>query len=270
MGNKIIQQSRFSKWERPWNVEKFDDIKNRDERFFSILIKGVLSWLTRNIVMYNKPIKHFIFNTGSSIMYIESNGYEYSWNETTGEDWIYMERPRCVVTLGDIQVNTEELTQPYIRGTYERPQVERNDEGEITKYEISSFNAEITRIPITLSIELNYVLSNFNESVVLVQELLDKVLFQKYFSIVYLGQTIECSIEFPQSFHIEQNKIDMTSNEVNQKTITLSLNVCSNYPRIDENTEMLNTDVISQFGMNMKVTTDVNNNNGEYVKSIVQ
>ena len=65
------------KWKHPWNVEKFDNLFDRDERFFSILIKGALSWLTRNIVLYDKPINHFIFNTGSSYMYIENNGYKY-------------------------------------------------------------------------------------------------------------------------------------------------------------------------------------------------
>ena len=92
-----ISNIEKSQWIRPWNKEKFDDLHNRDERFFGLLIKGTLAWLNKNIVLYNKPIKHFIFNTGSSIMYVESNGYKFSWNETTGEDTIYMSRPRCVV-----------------------------------------------------------------------------------------------------------------------------------------------------------------------------
>ena len=83
-------------WIRPWNEEKFDDLYNRDERFFALVIKGLLSWLNRIIVMYNKPINHFIFTTGSSYLYIESNGYEYSVNETTGEDTMYMILPRCL------------------------------------------------------------------------------------------------------------------------------------------------------------------------------
>ena len=32
-------------WVRPWNIEKFDDLYNRDDRFFGVLIKGMLSWL---------------------------------------------------------------------------------------------------------------------------------------------------------------------------------------------------------------------------------
>lgn len=52
--------------------------------------------------MYDDPINHFIFNTGSAYMYIESDGYEFKWSETTGEDKMYMHLPRCVCEINDI------------------------------------------------------------------------------------------------------------------------------------------------------------------------
>ena len=244
------QNNNIPTWIRPWNIEKFDNLSNKDERFFSIVTKGALSWLTRNIILYNKPIKHFIYNTGSSIMYVETNGYEMSWNETTGEDQIYMSRPRCIVNIGDINIEKSELTQPHIRGVYERE----------VKYEtgtnIQGFNAEIRRIPITIQLNLNYVLSSFNESIVLTEELISKFLFQQYFNVVYLGQNIMCSLEIPESFHIETNKIDMTSTETNQKNISCSINLCCNYPRINEKTEIPNEKVIMDFKYNLNANTD--------------
>lgn len=246
----MLQNNKIPAWIRPWNIEKFDSLSNKDERFFSIVIKGALSWLTRNIILYNKPVKHFIYNTGSSIMYVETNGYEMSWNETTGEDQIYMSRPRCIVNIGDINIEKSELTQPHIRGVYERE----------VKYEtgtnIQGFNAEIRRIPITIQLNLNYVLSSFNESIVLTEELISKFLFQQYFNVVYLGQNIMCSLEIPESFHIETNKIDMTSTETNQKNISCSINLCCNYPRINEKTEIPNEKVIMDFKYNLNANTD--------------
>lgn len=255
MNNKEI-----SKWIRPWNKEKFDDLHNRDERFFGLLIKGTLAWLNKNIVLYNKPIKHFIFNTGSSIMYVESNGYKFSWNETTGEDAIYMSRPRCVVELGDITIDTSELTQPNIRGVYER-----NNESNI-----EGFNAEFRRMPIQMSMSLNYVLSNFNESIVLLEELISKLSFQKYFKIVYLGQLIECSIEFPTSHSISINKIDMASAETNQKNITIQVNICSSYPAFNESSEISSSFVISKMssGIETYANKDVNNTTDTQTKNI--
>lgn len=228
-------------WIRPWMTDKFDDLYNRDERFFSIVIKGLLSWLNRNIVLYNKSINHFIFNTGSSYLYMESNGYEFNLSETTGEDTMYMTLPRCLVEISDISFPMEELTSPYARGNYER----RN--GNM----LCGYNAEIRRLPIELDLNLKYYLSNFNETIILLQELIDKIIFQKYYKINYLGQVIQCSIEFPGNTTPEVNKIDMSSPDPNQRNITLSIKICTNYPIINERTEIPTDKVIIAYGMDI-------------------
>lgn len=243
-----IYDNNNDTWVRPWNKKSFDDLYYRDERFFSIVIKGALSWLTRNIVMYDEPIRHFIFNTGSSYMYIESNGYEFSWNETTGEDQMYMKMPRCVCEFNQVSIPTEELSQAYSRGIYER----QTNNGDII-----GFNAEMRRIPIEMTLHCRYVLSNFNESLILVQEMIDKLLFQQYYQITYLGQKIQCSIQFPDSQSIEINKIDMASAEINQKVIELDLIIHSNYPKINERTEIPNSKYISSSRYDANIHTDL-------------
>ena len=234
---KKVYENNKDKWLRPWNIEKFDNLYDRDERFFGLLTKGVLSWLTSNIVLYNKPILHFIFNTGSSYMYIESDGYKFSMTETSGEDQIYMKMPRCVIEIADINIPTEELSSPYSRGVYERRS--GND--------IKGYNAQMRRLPIELTLNAHYVLSNYNESIILLEELIDSLCWQQYFNIVYLGQIINCSIEIDSNFQIQFNKIDMESKETNQKTIDLTYKVCSNYPSIDMRTEVENKFVVESF-----------------------
>lgn len=226
-----------SRWIRPWNVTKFDDLYNRDERFFSVIMKGLIGWLTNNIVLYDKPIKHFIYNTGSSYMYVETNGYFYSWNETSGEDYMYMQMPRCIIEFGGISIPTEELTAAYQRGSYERRDGDQ----------IRGFNAQIRRIPLELDISLKYVLSNFNESVVLAEEVISNIVFQRYFKVSYLGQIITCSIEIPTNFNIELNRIDMTESNTNQKSVQFAVKICTNYPSIDQETEIPTDKVIANF-----------------------
>ena len=225
------------KWLRPWNVKQFNDLYNRDDRFFSVLIKGAIGFLNSHIKMYDKPINHFIFNTGSSYMFVESNGYEFSWNETSGEDSMYMELPRCVVELGNISIPQEELSQSFARGNYER-----KDEDTIKGY-----NAEIKRLPIEMNLSLHYTFSNFNESIVVLQELFDELVFQRYFSIAYLGQIVRCSIEFPNSTQLEIGKIDFSAAEIVQRNINLDVVICTNYPLINQKTEISSNQVISKF-----------------------
>jgi len=241
--SKKVYQKTTSNWLRPWNLEKFDNLYDRDERYFAVLLKGALSWLTDNIVLYNKPVNHFIYTTGSSYLYVESNGYTFSMNETSGEDYMYMKMPRCVIEIGDINIPTEELSAPFVRGQYER-----RDGNEIKGY-----NAQMRRLPVEISLAAKYVLSNFNESIILVQELIDKVSWQQYFNIVYLGQIIQCSLEIDNNYQIQLNKVDMTATDTNQKTIEIQFKLCSNYPSIDERTEVENSKIIGQIVTNTNV-----------------
>ena len=248
-------------WVRPWNMEKPDDIFNRDERFFSLVVRGFLGWMTRNIVMYNKSIKHFILNTGNSYMYIENNGYEYSMNETSGEDWMYHESPRCIVTMESVSIPTEELTSPYASGTYERR--DGND--------IKGFHAHMRRIPIQMQMNLNYYFNTMNEGLVLIQEIIDKMSFQQYFSINYLGNVLDCSIEFPLDFNIQINQIDLTNTDPNTKSMQLSVNINTNYPKIQQDTEILTEQVIRTFEHNSDQhrTGDIYNLNKNGVGTVI-
>ena len=243
----LVSNNKPLKWIRPWDEEKPNNLYNRDERFFSVVTKGLLAYLTNTICMYGKPIKHFILSTGTDFMYVETNGYEYKIGEVTGEDMMYMERPRCILNLSDISIDTGELTQKGVRGTYER----------LDDNNIRGFNAEIKRMPIKMSFNLHYVLSTFNEQITLAQEIIEKMLFQTFFSFVYLGQIIQASVVFPDSTTIEVGKIDVTSSEANANNIDFSVIVETNYPQIDQETEIPNDAFISGFYHNTAIRPDI-------------
>lgn len=215
-------------WIRPWDIEKFDELSERDERFFSLVTKGLLSYLNKHLKMYGKPIKHFILNTGSSYLYLENNGYEYTWCETTGEDMLYMETPRCLVSLGNFSIPMDELTSPYITGVYER-----KSNLEPTKGQYIMYQAEMQRLPIEMMVNLKYVFSNFNESIIFIQEMFEKLVFQKYFSITYLGQIIECSLEIDGNTNIEISQLDLSSQDATRRSIEVELKICTNLPVIN-------------------------------------
>lgn len=234
--NNIVNKEK-DKWIRPWNRKKFDELSIRDDRFFSILIKGVLRWFNEHIVLYDEKVNHFILQTGSTYLYVEKNGYEYSLNETTGEDQIYHHLPRCICEINNLNIPFEELTNPFVRGTYERLSSIDN--------QYKGYNAQIRRLPIEFFMTLHYVFSNFNENLILLQEILDKLVFQKYFNIIYLGQKIQCSIEFPVDMQMNLPKIDFDSTDSNQRTMDLQIKIDTYYPIINEETEIENSNVIN-------------------------
>jgi len=239
-----LTNKEITKWIRPWNIEKFDDLTTRDERFFAIIYKGLIRWLNTHILMYDKPIKHFIYHTGSTYMYMENNGYEFSLSEITGEDTMYMQLPRCIIEMGNITIEAGDLSNPYVRGTYER----MND-----NKEISGYNAEIKRLPIQIAVTLRYFCGTFNESIILLEELINNFIFTQYFNVTYLGNILQCSIEYPGDYAIGLNTVDMASPEPNQKIIEIQLTISTNYPAIDERTEQLNNKIISSFNSNINI-----------------
>lgn len=237
MDNVVNRQ--IDNWVRPWNIESFSTLSYKDERFFAILLKGLLSYLNQHIVLYNNPINHFIYNTGTGYLYLEKTGYEYTLTETSNDDEIYHKLPRCIVDIDDFSFDSNELSNPFVSAVYERKSSLSN--------EIKAYTAETRRLPVELSINLKYVLGNFNESIILIEELINKLLYQTYFSITYLGNEIKCSLECPLSNKIEFNKIDMTAKELSTKTIELSCKLCSSYPIINTRTETDASNVIKSF-----------------------
>lgn len=85
---------------------------------------------------------------------------------------------------------------------------------------------------------LKYSLSNFNESLILIEELFAKMIWMKYYHINYLGQNIQCSIEFPDAAQITLNKIDFESANNRNKTIELQIKIRTNYPIVNQRTEI--------------------------------
>ena len=108
-----------------------------------------------------------------------------------------------------------------------------------------------------MTMNLKYVLSTYNEGLILLQEIFDKLIFNRYFRISYLGQNIQCLINFPSEEQITVNKVDMASTDVNQKTIEFSITVLSAYPQINERTEIKNTQIISSFSTDVNLYKDL-------------
>jgi hypothetical protein len=101
----------------------------------------------------------------------------------------------------------------------------------------------------------------------LIQELFDKLLFQRYYRINYLGQIIDCSIEFPVSAQTQLNKIDLSSTEDNHKTIEISIKIKTTYPVINTETEISSDKVISGFAYELK--NNINNTTSDGNKKIL-
>ena len=219
------------------NIRKGEiDINNQD-LFFSILIKGLLLRLDDDISIRNKSIPHLILHTGDDSVYMNMKGYSYSEDLSNGiNDNIYNNIPRCIVNPGSIDLQSDQLSSPYSRGTL---QYEHEDG-------IYSLSGEFRRIPIKMSCELKYYVDSYSDMLNLMQQIISKLAFIRTFNITYMGQMIKCAYQIPTTFEGEHSiDLDGTMTDNKSRILSLSLEIETSYPIWENRTICSNTNIIT-------------------------
>ena len=218
---------------------------NNQELFFSILLKGLLLSLEDEISIRNISVPHFIVHTGSDALYLEHKGYDISKEPTqvTNESYIYTIVPRCVVTPGGIDLVPDQLSNPYTLGQAQY------DSGE----NLYNLKGEFRRMPIKLSVELQYFTDSFTDMLELIQQIITKLTFIRTYNITYLGQAIKCSYKIPESFSGEHlTEMDGMTQDDKCHKIPLNLEIETNFPVYSSRTIMLADNIISKTFIGQK------------------
>lgn len=213
---------------------------NNQELFFSSLIKGVMLGLNKDVKIRNIPVPHFIVHTGSDALYLENKGQDMSIEpyEVSNESYVYTTIPRCVVSPGGIDLLPDQLTNPYTLGQLQY------DSGS----EILNLTGEFRRIPLKLTVELQYFTDSYRDMLELVQQVITKLTFVRTFHITYMGQSIICSYKIPESFSGEHlTDLDGTTQEDKSHKLSLSIEVETNLPVYMEKTIMPSDKIISNW-----------------------
>lgn len=213
---------------------------NNQELFFSSLIKGVMLGLNKDVKIRNIPVPHFIVHTGSDALYLENKGQDMSIEpyEVSNESYVYTTIPRCVVSPGGIDLLPDQLTNPYTLGQLQY------DSGS----EILNLTGEFRRIPLKLTVELQYFTDSYRDMLELVQQVITKLTFVRTFYITYMGQSIICSYKIPESFSGEHlTDLDGTTQEDKSHKLSLSIEVETNLPVYMEKTIMPSDKIISNW-----------------------
>lgn len=214
---------------------------NSCEDFFGGCIKAVLLWLNDNILLMKdgvtpRKVPHFILNTGDELMYRELMNYQYDrGGKVTDEDFVYNAIPRCIVETGSISTQPDQLTQPYVRGVFELPY-----DGQLWE-----FSAETRRVPVQLSLSLKYYIDSFQDALALSQRFITDILYIRTLKFQYMGETVQVSLKFPESFDTEKPTSLEFGNEGRFKTISIDLQVDTNIPVYNPRTAVPTDKVIS-------------------------
>lgn len=203
---------------------------NNQASFFGSLIKAFIASLNDSIYIREKPVPHMIINTGDDLMWLAAKDYDIK-DPVSNEDYIYNTIPRCIVTPGDINIQTDQLTTPYSRGIF---QIENSGF-------LLDVNSEFRRMPLVINIGLKYILASFGDMLELVQQSISKLMFTRTFKFSYMGQVMYASYNIPTSIsdqHITELAGDTQDPKVH--TIELTIEIECGMPVYEPKTATLN------------------------------
>ncbi len=222
---------------------------NNQSLFFSILSKGVLQALKHDLKIRDIEIPHFILNTGDDTMYLSVKGQNQSIEplQISNEDYVYNQKPRCIIEPKGINLLSDQLTSPYSLGQF---QLDYDNE-------ITTFFAEFRRYPLTMSFDLSYYLDSYTDMLELVQQIVTKLSFIRTFNISYMGQVITCSYVIPESMDPEYNiQIEGTTSDNKDRKLNLSLTVETYLPVYDRKTVMQADHYIRNINYNIRTNIE--------------
>ena len=167
--------------------------------------------------------------------------------QQTNEDFVYNRIPRCIVTPAGINIQTDQLTSPYTNGLFQY-----QDEDSLF-----NFNATYRRLPIEMGVSLKYYFNSFTDTLSCCQQICSKLAFIKNFKIVYLGQTIHCTYNIPNSVNPEMNmQFDGLTTDSKYRSIGLDITVDTNLPII-QNRTITPADCIIDSKMSVNIDPDM-------------
>lgn len=196
---------------------------NNQSLFFPIVIKGLILKLNEQLGIRGVKIPHFILHTGDDTMYLSVKGQDASIEplQISNEDYVYNIVPRCIVTVGGLNIESDQLTSPYVQGLL---QYESDDN-------LYTLSGEFRRVPVRLSVDCKYYVDSWTDSMELMQQIISKLAFIQTYNISYLGQRIICSYGIPTDLKSDYTaELDGTTSDNKLRTLEISLEIETNFP----------------------------------------
>lgn len=196
---------------------------NNQSLFFPIVIKGLLVKLNEQLKVREKKVPHFIIHTGDDTMYLSVKGQNAAIEplEVSNEDYVYNSVPRCLITVSGVNLETDQLTSPYVQG---QMQYESEDS-------IYTLTGEFRRIPLKISVNCKYYVDSWGDMMELTQHIISKLAFIQTYTVSYMGQSIRCSYTIPTDIDKEYTaELDGTTQDNKLRTTELQLEIETNFP----------------------------------------
>lgn len=220
---------------------------NRNNVFFRTLLVGALSSLNRFVMWENVRDKNerkdvqvpFYFSTTGDERFLQDtfmNDLDYDEKGCVAETF-YNIIPRGIVTMEDIAIEEEALTNKFNRGTY----LEETNDGELLQYTADFFN-----IPINVSLGVTGYFDSHLDMLKFTEGILR--IFYKNIRYDFEYKNIRCvaSLEFPADY-TQERVVEFSFTDRKEWKVIFNLEIKSILPVAKEGTKMFAGNSIQEF-----------------------
>lgn len=236
-------------------------IKNNvDDVFFRNVIVGALSYLKKKVTIWNQisdtqrqivDVPFFFSLTGDE-KYLQDAFTDWLPEELCNEikkaEGNYDPIPRGVLKYSGWSLNTESLTNPQVRSTYNKD-VNGN---------IEQFSAYTQWFPMTLTLDIEILVDSMLDIMKIQQSLIRDLYKSEPFVINFEGFQIKNQINFPDQNTVER-QFEFSYGENDQfSKITFAIEIETYMPSIDKTTEFNRANSMENINLvKNKLTSDV-------------
>lgn len=218
--------------------------RNAAASLIDMLNNEVIIELERNGKIEKHPIP-FFYNYGRDEGFMKDffMGLPTDCNYPNQAEGNYEKLPRGIIKFADFSVRTGDITNKFVRGTFNKEVLATNDEKQL-----KAFSARLYSLPLTLRFTVDIESDNLNKMFKILERILDHYHKNtvKYFQ--FRGVRIPAGIVFPDTGKVEE-KSQFTYADDQNVTTQITIDMETYYPSFDDHSTLYKGNTIGQWNL---------------------
>jgi hypothetical protein len=219
-------------------------LRNATLSLLDLLNREVIISLKRNdeITYHEVP---FFYNFGGDEgfmkdFFLEIPGDCKCPNHAEGN---YEQMPRGIVTLSGFQIKSSDITNKFVRGSFNQEVRDENDQKQL-----KAFSSRLFTLPMALSFSIKIESDNINKTFKIMEKIFDFYYKNQVRYFQFRGIRIPAQVTFPETAQF-QKTYSFTYTDSNIVSISLDLQMETYFPSFDDHSTFYKGNTIKQINL---------------------
>ena len=155
----------------------------------------------------------------------------------------YEQMPRGVVTLNGFQIKSGDITNKFVRGSFNQEVRDENDQKQL-----KAFSSRLFTLPMSLTFSIKIESDNINKTFKIMEKIFDFYYKNQVRYFQFRGIRIPAQVTFPETAQF-QKSYNFTYTDSNIVSISLDLQMETYFPSFDDHSTFYKGNTIKQINL---------------------